>query len=194
METLLKDFLLCPHHRPLILQLSAMLQIVTLQCPGALVWCGLMGQDRDTITPLAGGPLEYLPVLPSQLPMPSYNSQRNELNRKRLRGAEQQIIERSKHSEKRWICEKWQRKTIDSTINDVILNTLAILDTHCFDRLDANSSNMDALYAKIFQPVAKVIKQVLIAHPAISGYIYQQILYSFHSKSVVCRRCTTAET
>lgn len=161
METLLKDFLLCPHHRPLILQLSAMLQIVTLQCPGALVWCGLMGQDRDNITPLAGGPLEYLPVLPSQLPMPSYNSQRNQLNRRRLRIAEQQIIERSKHSEKRWICEKWQRKTIDSTINDVILNTLAILDTHCFDRLDANSNNMDALYAKIFQPVAKVIKQVV---------------------------------
>lgn len=139
-----------------------MLQIITLQCPSALVWCGLMGQDRDNITPLAGGPLEYLPVLPSQLPMPSNNRQHNDLNRKRLRHAEQQIIERSKHSEKRWICDKWQRKTLDSTINDVILNTLAILDSHCFDRLDANNNNLDSLYMKIFQPVSKVVKQVRV--------------------------------
>lgn len=159
MDALLKDFMLCPHHRPLALQLSAVLQIITLQCPGALVWCGLIGQDRDSITPLAGGPLEYLPVLPSQLPMPSNNHHRNEVHRRRLRAAEKLIIERSKHSEKRWICDKWQRKTLDSTINDVILNTLAILDSHCFDRLDANNNNMNTLYAKIFQPVAKVIKQ-----------------------------------
>lgn len=160
METLLKDFLLCPHHRVMILQLSAMLHVITLKCPGALIWCGLMGQDRDNITPLAGGPLEYLPILPSQLPMPTNNKQRNELYRKRLREAEQKIYERSKHSEKRWICEKWQRKTIDSTINDVILSTLAILDSHCFDRLDANNSNLDVLYGKLFQPVINVVRQV----------------------------------
>lgn len=137
-----------------------MIQAITLRCPGALVWCGLSGKERDSITPLAGGPLEYMPVLPSQLPMPSNNRRHNELIRKRLREIEQQIVERSKHSEKRWVADKWLRKTIDGTINEVILTTLSILDAHCFDRLDGNNHNLASLYRKLFQPVEKVIKQV----------------------------------
>lgn len=131
-----------------------------MRCPGALVWCGISGEDRDSITLLAGGPLEYMPILPSQLPMPSNNRRHNELIRKCLRKIEQQIVERSKHSEKRWVADKWQRKTIDSTINEVILNTLSILDAHCFDRLDGNNNNLSSLYTKLFHPIEKVIKQV----------------------------------
>lgn len=163
-ETMLRDFLLCSHHRPVIMELSAMIQAITLRCPGALVWCGLSGEDRDSITLLAGGPLEYMPVLPSQLPMPSNNRRHNEMVRKHLRNAEQQIIERSKHSERRWIADKWQRKTIESTINEVILSTLSILDAHCFDRLDGNNNNLTSLYMKLFQPVEKVIKQETFEH------------------------------
>lgn len=163
METMLRDFLLCEHHRPIIMELSAMIQAITLRCPGALVWCGLSGKERDSITPLAGGPLEYMPVLPSQLPMPSNNRRHNELVRKRLREVEQQIVERSKHSEKRWVADKWLRKTIDGTINEVILNTLSILDAHGFDRLDGNNNNLASLYSKLFQPVEKVMKQVRIS-------------------------------
>lgn len=160
METMLRDFLLCEHHRPIIMELSAMIQAITLRCPGALVWCGLSGKERDSITPLAGGPLEYMPVLPSQLPMPSNNRRHNELIRKRLHEVEQQIVERSKHSEKRWVADKWLRKTIDGTINEVILNTLSVLDAHCFDRLDGNNNNLASLYSKLFQPLEKVMKQV----------------------------------
>lgn len=160
METMLRDFLLCEHHRPVIMELSAMIQAITLRCPGALVWCGLSGKERDSITPLAGGPLEYMPVLPSQLPMPSNNRRHNELIRKRLHEIELQIVERSKHSEKRWVADKWLRKTIDGQINEVILSTLSILDAHCFDRLDGNSNNLASLYTKLFQPIEKVMKQV----------------------------------
>lgn len=160
METMLRDFLLCEHHRPVIMELSAMIQAITLRCPGALVWCGLSGKERDSITPLAGGPLEYMPVLPSQLPMPSNNRRHNDFIRKRLREVEQQIVERSKHSEKRWVADKWLRKTIDGQINEVILSTLSILDAHCFDRLDGNNNNLASLYTKLFQPVDKVMKQV----------------------------------
>lgn len=160
METMLRDFLLCEHHRPVIMELSAMIQAITLRCPGALVWCGLSGKERDSITPLAGSPLEYMPVLPSQLPMPSYNRRQNDLIRKRLREVEQQIVERSKHSEKRWVADKWLRKTVDGQINEVILNTLSILDAHCFDRLDGNNNNLASLYTKLFQPIEKVMKQV----------------------------------
>lgn len=160
METMLRDFLLCEHHRPVIMELSAMIQAITLRCPGALVWCGLSGKERDSITPLAGGPLEYMPVLPSQLPMASNNRRHNDLIRKRLHEIELQIVERSKHSERRWVADKWMRKTIDGTINEVILNTLSILDAHTFDRLDGNNNNLSSLYTKLFQPIEKVIKQV----------------------------------
>lgn len=160
METMLRDFLLCEHHRPVIMELSAMIQAITLRCPGALVWCGLSGKERDSITPLNGGPLEYMPVLPSQLPMPSNNRRHNDLIRKRLHEIEQQIIERSKHSERRWVADKWLRKTIDGTINEVILNTLSVLDAHTFDRLDGNNNNLASLYIKLFQPIEKVMKQV----------------------------------
>lgn len=162
-EIKLRDFLLCEHHRPLIMQLSAMIQAITLRCPGALVWCGLSGKERDTITPLSGGPLEYLPILPSQLPMPSNNRRHNDMIRKRLSEIENQIVERSKHSERRWVADKWLRKTIDGAINEVILNTLSILDAHCFDRLDGNNNNLTALYSKLFPPVEKVIKHVRFA-------------------------------
>lgn len=160
METMLRDFLLCEHHRPVIMELSAMIQAITLRCPGALVWCGISGKERDSITALSGGPLEYMPVLPSQLPMPSYNRRQNDMIRKRLREVEQQIFERSKHSEKRWVADKWLRKTVDGQINEVILNTLSILDAHCFDRLDGNNNNLASLYTKLFQPIEKVINQV----------------------------------
>lgn len=136
-----------------------MIQAITLRCPGALVWCGLAGEKRDAITQLAGGPLEYMPVLPSQLPMPSNNRRHNELLRRRLRRIELEITERSKHSERRWVADKWQRKTIDSTINEVILNTLGVLDGHCFDRLDSNNNNLQTLYAKLFLPIDKVVRQ-----------------------------------
>lgn len=185
METLLRDFLLCAHHRPVIMELSAMvrdyflqptpilfvssqmllnfskqqIQAITLRCPGALVWCGLAGEKRDTITQLAGGPLEYMPVLPSQLPMPSNNRRHNEQIRRRLRKIEYEIDERSKHSERRWVAEKWQRRTIESTMSEVIINTLGVLDGHCFDRSDSSSYSLQTLYAKLFAPIDKVVKQ-----------------------------------
>lgn len=175
MEIKLRDFLLCEHHRPVIMELSAIIQAITLRCPGALVWCGLSGKERDSITPLTGAPLEYMPVLPSQLPMPSSSRRHNDLIRKRLREIEQQIVERSKHSERRWVADKWLRKTIDGSINEVIQNTLSLLDAHCFDRLDGNQNNLASLYTKLFQPVNRVIKQVRSA--TFSHFFFYYYIY-----------------
>lgn len=103
-----------------------------------------------------------MPVLPSQLPMPSNNRRHNEQIRRRLRKIEQDIDERSKHSERRWVAEKWQRRTIESTMNEVIINTLGVLDGHSFDRSDSSSYSLQTLYAKLFTPIDKVVQQETI--------------------------------
>lgn len=59
-ETLLHEYLTCPHHRDIIMQLGTILQVITIECPTALVWCGL-GENRAP-SALVGSPLDHLPV------------------------------------------------------------------------------------------------------------------------------------
>lgn len=59
-ETLLHEYLTCPHHRDIVMQLGTILQIITIDCPTALVWCGL-GENRAP-SALVGSPLDHLPV------------------------------------------------------------------------------------------------------------------------------------
>lgn len=58
----------CPQHRGLILSLSSILQIITIRCPGALIWHNLGEGKSNSI--LSGSPLDLLPCAPSSLPMP----------------------------------------------------------------------------------------------------------------------------
>ena len=141
------EFLHCPHHRDLVMMLSSILQIITIECPTALVWRGI-GENRSSSV-LVGSPLDYLSVAPSALPMPSRCELTNNEMRKKLHDAEESIKLRSRHAESRWCTDKWQNMAGNSSIK--ILNTLDALDRHYFDRVDTNNS-LDTLYQKIFPP------------------------------------------
>ena len=84
-----------------MLQLTSIIQTVTLECPTSLVWC-----SAGVGTVWHGSPLDLLPMVPSALPMPA----RCDMNtyRKQLQFTEHSIRERSKRAEGRWCTEKWQ--------------------------------------------------------------------------------------
>ncbi|XP_076370100.1 mediator complex subunit kohtalo isoform X2 [Tachypleus tridentatus] len=140
----LAEIMSCPHHRSIILNLSAMLQIITLDCPSALVWNNIGEGKSHSI--LNGSPLDLLPCSPSSLPMPPrpYNPQ----IRQELRQAEQQIRKRSQAAEARWSHDRWHQTAAGTAITRV-LNALDSLDRHSFDKVESGNS-LDTLYSKVF--------------------------------------------
>lgn len=92
----LQEYMLCPQHRDTIVQLSCILQVVSLDCPTALVWSGI-GENRPGV--LSGSPLDYLPISPSSLPMPEKSPKSNQEYRIKLEFAEQAIKHRSQQAE-----------------------------------------------------------------------------------------------
>ena len=68
LTAIFEEYTRCPQHRSLILTLCSILQTITVQCPGALVWHNL-GEGK-TNSPLYGSPLDLLPCPPSCLPLP----------------------------------------------------------------------------------------------------------------------------
>lgn len=164
-ETLLGEYLMCPHHRDIILQLSTILQIITIECPTALVWCGL-GENRAP-SALIGSALDQLQLPPSGLPMPVNCAASTFELQRQLEEAEAKIRIRSGHAEAKWCTEKWQNRNGNS--NAKTLATLDALDTHCFERLDSQSStsannganNLDALYGRVF-PAFQTVRQELV--------------------------------
>ncbi|XP_067647915.1 mediator of RNA polymerase II transcription subunit 12 isoform X2 [Eurosta solidaginis] len=135
----------CPHHHDIILYLSTILQTITLECPTALVWNGI--NETRPSSALCGSPLDYIPLAPSELPMPFKCSNSNTNIRRQLQIAEAEIALRSKHAENHWFAEKWRSSKVNSFSH--VLTILDYLDTHCFDRRD-NENNIDSLYLKIF--------------------------------------------
>lgn len=181
----LNEYLQCPHHRDLIVELSAILQVITIECPTALVWCGL-GETRASAA-LVGSPLDHLPIPPSSLPMPSKCQSSTELQAQ-LREAEENIRKRSTHAEAKWCTDKWQNK--NGNASAIVLATLDALDSHCFDRMDTNNNNnnLEALYAKIFPPFVAVkqetgkggeVKETKIDYDPIKDAPIVQILLSW---------------
>lgn len=154
-EQILNEYASCPHHRDLVLNLSAILQIITIECPTALVWCGI-GENRSS-SALTGSPLDYLPVAPSTLPMPSGCEETNIEIRKLLQRSEENIKVRSRHAENRWCAEKWRNATTNSYSK--ILSILDALDSHCFDRIEPNNS-VETLYSKIFPPFITIKQEI----------------------------------
>ncbi|XP_046669089.1 mediator of RNA polymerase II transcription subunit 12 isoform X4 [Homalodisca vitripennis] len=144
LSVMFNEYLSCPHHRDLILGLSAILQVVTLECPTALVW-NCIGEGKSTSV-LNGSPLDHLPCSPAALPMPQRST--NPHVRNQLKLGEELIKQRSQAAEGRWSCDKWQQSSAGVTTVKV-LNALDALDRHSFERVDAGNS-LDTLYAKIF--------------------------------------------
>lgn len=147
-DSVFTEYMTCPHHRDVVLQLSAILQVITIECPTALVWCGI-GENRASSV-LIGSPLDNLPVSPSALPMPSKCFMSNNQIRRQLTVAEENIRQRSKNAEARWCTDKWQALSANSSSK--ILTTLDALDSHAFDKVDS-SNCLETLYAKIFPPI-----------------------------------------
>lgn len=154
-ESAMTDYMNCPHHHDIMLYLSTILQIITIECPTAMVWCGI--GDNRAPSALSGSPLDNLPVPPSALPMPAKCERTNAEIRRQLRAVENDIIIRSKHAEKRWFAEKWQKASKNAYTD--ILNVLDYLDTHCFEKMDSSNS-IDSLYVKIFKPFMAVKQEV----------------------------------
>ncbi|XP_067143152.1 mediator of RNA polymerase II transcription subunit 12-like protein isoform X2 [Centruroides vittatus] len=143
------EFLGCSHHRSIVLGLSAVIQVITLECPSALVWNNIGEGKANSV--LNGSPLDLLPCAPSNLPMPPRST--NTQIRAELRQAEQQIQQRGRAAEVRWSCDKWQQTAAGATIQRV-LNALDTLDRHFFNKVDVGNS-LDTLYAKIFPAVSE---------------------------------------
>lgn len=155
LKAVLDDYLMCPHHRDLLLEMAGILHVITLNCPTALVWCGL-GENR-TPSALVGSPLDHLSIPPSSLPTPNSSMANGNDLQLQLKQAEENIKTRSRHAEAKWCTDKWQNKNGNS--NAKILATLDALDNHCFERMDTNgNNNLEALYGKIF-PIFMPIKQ-----------------------------------
>lgn len=144
-DNAVSELLSCPEHRNVLIQLSAILQIITLECPTALVWCGA-GDSRSSSV-YYGSPLDFIPVAPSSLPMSNNAPESNADFRTKLLFAEENIKIRSRHAESKWCADKWESQAGNSTVKT--LQILDALDTHLFDKMDTNNS-LDTLYAKVF--------------------------------------------
>ncbi|XP_032668438.1 mediator of RNA polymerase II transcription subunit 12 isoform X2 [Odontomachus brunneus] len=143
------DYLTCAHHRDVIYSLSTIIQVITLECPTALVW-NSVGEGKAPSV-LNGSPLDYLPCPPAALPCPPASSGNPTM--KQLKIAQENIRARSQAAEGRWSCDKWQQSSAGMTTTKV-LAALDALDRHSFDKMDAANS-LDTLYAKIFTPPPK---------------------------------------
>ncbi|XP_076661232.1 mediator complex subunit kohtalo [Halictus rubicundus] len=143
------DYLMCPHHRDVIYSLSTIIQVITLECPTALVW-NSVGEGKAPSV-LNGSPLDYLSCPPTALPCPPASSTNPTL--KQLKIAQENIRARSQAAEGKWSCDKWQQSSAGITTTKV-LAALDALDRHSFDRMDSTNS-LDTLYAKIFMSPLK---------------------------------------
>ncbi|CAH0406083.1 unnamed protein product [Chilo suppressalis] len=143
------EILNCQYHRDVIIQLATILQIISIECPTAMVWSGCGSS-------LQGSPLDLLPLPPSALPMPHMDSAVTEDHRRMVYEAEQEIAARSKKAESKWCTDKWQTSS-----QARVLAVLEALDRHCFDRVDTNN-NLDTLYKEVFANCASPTKDSTI--------------------------------
>ena len=133
--------------RFIILGLSSVLQMITLECPSAMVW-RYFGENK-TPSCLLGSPLDYLPnCAPSGLPMPMRHS--NPEIRHRIRMSETMIKERSKQVEEKWSVDPNQALGKMGPRVDKNLSVLEVLDSFNFDRIDSRDDCLDSLYSKLF--------------------------------------------
>ena len=108
-----------PYLRFIIFGFSSIIQMVTLECPSALVW-NYFGENK-TPSSLLASPLDFLPnCTPSGLPMP--RSQNNAITRQKIKRMETMIKQRSISAEGRRKGKK--RKSPHSFIDVVCFSFL----------------------------------------------------------------------
>lgn len=156
-EQALNDYLNCPHHRDLVIQLSSILQVITIECPTALVWSGIPENRASSSSLFIGSPLDHIPIPPSVLPMPTRCTMSNNEIRVQLKKIEEIIKARSRHAELKWCTDKWQ-SLHGGTSCARTLSTLEALDSHCFDRMDTTNS-LETLYSRIFAAPTATTKE-----------------------------------
>lgn len=162
-----KEIISCVKHRNIIYGLSTIIQVITLDCPTALVWLNYNSQSSDSngnssrhqTTLLQGSPLDYLPCEPSSLPMPP--SDEKESVRNRIKNSENLIRHRSTMSEKKWFFKVFEQVHDSRFVGNIVnrlLNVLDHLDKHIFDKV-STSNSIDSLYVKIFNSPLVQIEQ-----------------------------------
>ncbi|XP_027199092.2 mediator of RNA polymerase II transcription subunit 12-like protein [Dermatophagoides pteronyssinus] len=154
-----KDIIACSKFRELLLSLSCVIQVITIECPTALVWHNFDSSsffdntNSVSKTPLLhGSPLDYLPCEPSNLPIVS--TENVEFLRKRLRNSENLIRYRSANSEKKWFFKTFEAVSSTDSVGNVVNRLLDVLDSidkHSFDKV-TSSNPLDTLYNIIFYP------------------------------------------
>ncbi|EDO45182.1 predicted protein, partial [Nematostella vectensis] len=176
-STVLSQYKNCSQHNSLVLALGAIIQAVTICCPGALVWNSTVcssGQSSSsnnsgdqTKPQVLGSPLDRLPMAPSALPMPG-GGNNNPINQEvmlSLLASEESVKTRGLAVESRWSPDKYQDKTSAVCFSVIavnrVLTTLEILDKYDFTRAD-NTNCIDLLYAKIFTSASKGNREVNI--------------------------------
>lgn len=160
LSTCFREIVSCSRHRSILFSLCTIIQVVTLECPTALVWLNATtpssydssSSKHSSSSVLQGSPLDMLPCEPSNLPMPP--SDHNKRLRIHLRTIEEKIRNRSKLSEKKWFTEIFESvkspKSVGNLVNR-LLGVLDYLDRHIFEKV-SSSNCVDSLYNKIFQP------------------------------------------
>lgn len=151
-----KDIILCSKYQELLFSLSTVIQVITLECPTALVWHNfdntlyLDSNPSSKVSLLHGSPLDYLPCEPSNLPIaPLTNVARL---RSELRNSENLIRCRSINCEKKWFYKTFLSVSSQSSVGNIVnrlLDVLDCLDKHLFDKVTSENS-LDKLYNKIF--------------------------------------------
>lgn len=151
----------CTRHQNILFSLCSIVQVITLDCPTALIWLNAStpfshdssSSKHSSSSPFHGSPLDFLPCEPSSLPMPL--SEHNARLRCHLRIGEDLIRRRSKMSEKRWFFQIFgsinSSKSVGKVVNR-LLGVLEYLDKHLFDKV-SSSNSVDSLYSKIFHPL-----------------------------------------
>ena len=136
-----------PYSRFIVFGLSSILQMITLECPSALVW-HYFGENK-TPSSLLGSPLDHLPnCAPSGLPMPLRQS--NHAIRHKIRVSETLIKERSKQVEDKWSVDPNQIYGKIGSRVDKNLSVLEVLDSFNSDRIDSSADCLDNLYNRLF--------------------------------------------
>jgi mediator of RNA polymerase II transcription subunit 12 len=140
-----RELLTCHHHKSIFLMFGSIVQIITMQCPTALVWHQVCDAKPGSV--YSGSPLDHLPCPPHLLPMPK--RPQNDRLRAKIRRSEQEIAARSAMIEKRWCTDRGGQEQLPGQLTSRLLKCLDELDRHAFDRLDSSNS-LDTLYLKIY--------------------------------------------
>lgn len=151
-----KEIILCSKYQELLFSLSTVIQVITLECPTALVWHNfdntlyLDSNPSNKVSLLHGSPLDYLPCEPSNLPIPPLTNVAR--LRSEIRNSENLIRCRSINCEKKWFYKTFLSVSSQNSVGNVVnrlLDVLDCLDKHLFDKVTSENS-LDKLYNKIF--------------------------------------------